>query len=96
VTSPSVSVIVPVYRTPPELLHRGLRSILGQTLSDIELIAIDDASPDDCPRILDAVAAEDPRAKVIHRPVNGRAGAARNPFQQGQPQPQPKGNQWYA
>lgn len=41
--SPSVSVIVPVYRTPAVFLRRFLRSALGQTLSHIELIAVDDA-----------------------------------------------------
>lgn len=74
----SVSIIVPVYRTPTVLLQRFLRSALSQTLSDVQLIAVDDASPDDCPEILDAVAAEDDRMTVLHRSTNGRAGMARN------------------
>lgn len=75
---PLVSIIVPVYRTPVFLLQRFLRSALSQTLSDVQLIAVDDASPDDCPRILDAVAADDDRVTVLHRGTNGRAGMARN------------------
>jgi len=59
-------------------LRRFLSSALKQTVADIELIAVDDASPDDCPRVLDEVAARDDRVRVIHRSVNGRAGMARN------------------
>ena len=73
-----ISIIVPVYRTPINLLNRFLKSALKQTLSDIELIAVNDASPDHCPRILDDIASGDPRMRVIHRSVNGRAGMARN------------------
>jgi len=75
---PLVSIIVPVYRTPVFLLKRFLRSALSQTLSNIQLIAVDDASPDDCPKILDAAAADDDRMTVLHRNTNGRAGMARN------------------
>lgn len=74
----TVSIITPVYKTPAALLVRFLKSVFSQTLTDIELIAVNDASPDDCPRILDAAAAEDDRMTVIHRTVNGRAGMARN------------------
>ncbi|MFZ5994965.1 MAG: glycosyltransferase family 2 protein [Thermodesulfobacteriota bacterium] len=73
----AVSIIVPVYRTPIPLLQRFLKSALNQTLSDIQLIAVDDASPDECPKILDTVAAKDERMTVIHRETNGRAGVAR-------------------
>ena len=73
-----VSIIVPVYKTPVFLLQRFLRSVLGQTLSDIQLIAVDDASPDECPKILDDMAAGDERMIVLHRSTNGLAGKARN------------------
>lgn len=72
------SIVVPVYRTPPVLLRRFLDSALGQTLQDLEIIAVDDAAPDLCPQILDETAAHDSRVTVIHRQTNGRAGAARN------------------
>jgi len=74
---PLVSIIVPVYRTPIHLLKRFLKSALNQTIPDIELIAVDDASPDDCPGILDILAKNDPRMVVHHRKTNGRAGMAR-------------------
>lgn len=67
-----------MYRTPVFLLQRFLKSALSQTLSEVQLITVDDASPDDCPRILDAAASEDHRMTVIHRSTNGRAGMARN------------------
>jgi len=75
---PLVSIIVPVYKTPVLLLRKFLRSALNQTFSDIQLIAVDDASPDECPKILHAVADEDDRVSVVHRSANGRAGMARN------------------
>lgn len=77
-SSTIVSIIVPVYKTSAVLLQRFLRSALDQTLSDIQLILVDDASPDDCPRILDAAAVDDERVMVLHRSENGRAGMARN------------------
>jgi glycosyltransferase involved in cell wall biosynthesis len=73
-----VSVIIPVYRTPIALLRRCLDSLLGQSLRDIQIIAVDDASPDDCPAVLDEYAARDHRMTVVHRTSNGRAGLARN------------------
>lgn len=76
--SATVSIIVPVYKTSAVLLQRFLKSALNQTLSDIQFILVDDASPDDCPRILDAAAADDERVTVFHRSKNGRAGMARN------------------
>jgi glycosyltransferase involved in cell wall biosynthesis len=75
---PLVSIIVPVYKTPISLLQRFLRSALSQTISDIQLIAVDDASPDECPRILDEMATKDERMIVMHRSTNGRAGVARS------------------
>lgn len=77
-SSAVVSIIVPVYKTPIPLLRRFLRSALSQTLADIQLVAVDDASPDECPDILDAAAAKDRRLTVWHRSTNGRAGVARN------------------
>jgi glycosyltransferase involved in cell wall biosynthesis len=73
-----VSIIVPVYRTPIPLLQRCLDNLLGQSLRNIQLIAVNDASPDECPAILDQYAARDPRMIVVHRTHNGRAGLARN------------------
>jgi hypothetical protein len=78
VLRPEVTVIVPVYCPPEALLRRCLASILGQATVPVEVIAVDDASPDPCPGILDEIAAADERLTVVHRAENGRAGAARN------------------
>lgn len=71
------SVIVPVYAAEA-WLEECLDSILRQTLSDFELILVDDASPDGCGAICDRYAAEDPRIRVIHKPENEGLGFARN------------------
>ncbi len=73
---PDVTVIVPVYKTE-SYLRRCVDSILNQTHQNIEVILIDDGSPDRCGEICDAYAAKDPRIVVFHTPNQGVA-AARN------------------
>ena len=73
---PKVSVIVPVYNAE-KFLVRCLDSILGQSLRDIEVICVDDGSPDNSIEILNRYAAADSRMKVI-RQQNKRQGGARN------------------
>ena len=74
---PAVSVIVPVYNVEA-YLPRCLDSLCRQRLSEIEIIVIDDASPDGCGRICNDYAAKDSRIKVFHQPENLGAAAARN------------------
>ncbi len=71
-----ISVIVPVYRAEP-YLARCVDSVLAQSHRDLELILVDDGSPDGCPALCDAYARRDPRVKVIHR-ENGGIAEARN------------------
>ena len=71
-----VSVIVPVYKEP-EYLDRCVESIRNQTYTDLEIILVDDGSPDDCPQMCDAYAKKDERIVVIHQ-SNGGLSAARN------------------
>jgi CDP-glycerol glycerophosphotransferase len=73
---PGISVIVPVYRVA-EFLPACLDSILAGDF-DIEVIAVDDASPDGSGAILDRRAAADPRLRVVHLEHNGGQGHARN------------------
>lgn len=73
---PKVSIIVPVYNAE-KYLRECVESVLCQTLSDIELILVDDGSTDSSPTLCDQYAAQDRRVKVIHKP-NGRAASARN------------------
>ena len=70
------SVIVPVYKVEP-YLDECIKSILGQTYTNFELILIDDGSPDHCPLICDRYAQIDHRIKVIHK-ANGGVTSARN------------------
>ena len=71
-----VSIIVPVYGVE-QYLKECTDSILAQTYQDLEIILIDDASPDNCGAICDEYAARDNRVKVIHK-KNGGAASARN------------------
>ncbi|MDC6389770.1 glycosyltransferase [Maribacter sp. PR1] len=73
---PKVSVIVPIYNVE-KYLDRCLNSLLNQTLQDIEIILVDDGSPDNCPSLCDAYALKDSRIKVIHK-ENAGLGFARN------------------
>lgn len=71
-----VSIIVPVYNVE-RYLDRCMSSLLNQTLKDIEIIMVDDESPDNCPQMCDEYARKDERVKVIHK-KNGGLGLARN------------------
>ncbi len=73
---PLISVIVPVYRVE-QYLDRCLRSITEQTYRNLEILLVDDGSPDRSGAICDAWAAKDSRIRVIHK-QNAGAGAARN------------------
>lgn len=71
-----LSVIVPVYKVEP-YLRRCLDSIINQTYKNLEIILIDDGSPDNCGEICDEYALIDNRIKVIHK-ENGGVSSARN------------------
>ena len=73
---PLVSIIVPVYKVET-YLKQCVDSLLGQTLENIEIILVDDGSPDNCPVMCDAYAEQDKRVKVIHQ-QNGGYGKACN------------------
>jgi len=74
--SPLISVIVPVYKVEP-YLDRCVESIVNQTYENLEIILVDDGSPDNCPAMCDAWAEEDARIRVIHK-ENGGLSDARN------------------
>ena len=71
-----ISVVVPVYGVEP-YLRRCLDSIVGQTYENLEILLVDDGSPDNCGAICDEYAAKDPRIVVIHQ-KNAGVSAARN------------------
>lgn len=71
-----ISVIVPVYKAEP-YLRWCVDSILAQTYTNLEVILVDDGSPDNCGAICDEYAEKDARVKVIHK-ENGGVSSARN------------------
>lgn len=73
---PLISVIVPVYRVE-KYLHRCVESILAQTYTNLEIILVNDGSPDNSGKICDKYAKKDSRIKVIHK-KNGGVSSARN------------------
>ena len=74
--NPLVSIIVPIYNVERRL-EICLKSILAQTYKNVEIILVDDGSPDNCGKICDQYATKDARIKVIHQ-KNGGLSSARN------------------
>jgi CRISPR system Cascade subunit CasB len=74
---PRFSVIVPAYKVQA-YLHECLESVLSQSYPDLEVIAVDDCSPDACGEIIDEFAARDPRVRPLHLSENVGLGRARN------------------
>ena len=69
-----ISVIVPIYKVE-QVLKRCVDSILSQTYENLEIILVDDGSPDQCPSICDAYARQDARIKVVHKKNGGLTSA---------------------
>lgn len=73
---PKVSIIIPIYKVE-KYLDKCVLSAINQRLRDIEIILVDDESPDGCPQMCDEYAKQDCRIKVVHK-KNGGLGFARN------------------
>ena len=71
-----VSVVIPVYGVEPYLDH-CIRSVVEQDYERLDIVVVDDGSPDDCPQMCDEWAARDPRIRVVHK-KNGGLASARN------------------
>jgi len=76
VNQPKVSIVVPIYNVEP-YLRECVDSLLAQTLEDIEILLVDDGSPDRCGEIADEYARRDSRITAIHQ-KNAGLGPARN------------------
>ena len=74
--TPLVSVIVPVYGVE-RYLDACVEGLVGQTYRNLEILLVDDGSPDRCPAMCDAWTARDERIRVIHK-ANGGLSDARN------------------
>ena len=72
-----VSIVIPIYNVE-EYINKCLDSVCNQTLKDIEIICVNDCSPDNCQQILLEYAEKDSRIKIIKREKNGGLSAARN------------------
>ena len=73
-TKPYISVIVPIYNVE-QYLDQCVLSIVNQEYKELEIILVDDGSPDACPQICDKWAAADKRIKVIHKDNSGLSSA---------------------
>ena len=76
-TEPLISIIVPVYKVPEQYLRKCIESIMVQTLKNIEVLLVDDGSPDQCGEICESYAKQDSRIRVLHK-QNGGLSSARN------------------
>lgn len=74
--NPLISVIVPVYKAEA-YLEKSVKSIINQTYKNLEIILVDDGSPDRCGEMCDEFAKKDSRIRVIHK-ANGGQSSARN------------------
>ena len=75
-TNPLVTIVVPIYNVE-RYLDTCVESIVNQTYGHLEILLVDDGSPDDCGRICDEWAARDSRITALHKP-NGGLSDARN------------------
>ena len=76
IDKPLISIIVPIYNVEP-YIHQCLDSLICQTYSNLEIILVDDGTPDTCGQICDDCAKKDPRITVLHQENQG-VSAARN------------------
>jgi len=74
--TPKVSVIIPVYKTE-KYIDECVESVLAQDYENIEIVLVDDGSPDNCPRICDEYAQKYDNIKVVHK-TNSGLGLSRN------------------
>lgn len=72
-----ISVIMPVYKTEESHLRKAIESVVNQSYRELEIVLVDDGSPDQCGAICDTYAETDDRVRVIHK-KNGGVSSARN------------------
>lgn len=75
-SNPLISIIVPIYKVE-KYLERCVESLLNQTYTNLEIILVDDGSPDNCPVMCEEFAKKDSRIRVVHK-KNGGLSDARN------------------
>jgi glycosyltransferase involved in cell wall biosynthesis len=75
--NPKISIVVPIYKVPEDFLRECINSLVCQTYRNIEIVLVNDGSPDDSGKRCDEYAQKDNRIRVIHKP-NGGLVSARN------------------
>lgn len=75
-SDPKLSVIIPIYKVE-KFLNRCVDSVINQSYNNLEIILVDDGSPDNCPQICDDYAKRDKRIRILHK-LNGGLSDARN------------------
>lgn len=75
-----ISIVVPIYKVPTKYLKNNIENLMNQTYKNIEIILVDDGSPDDCGKICEFYAEKDKRFKVIHQKNKGLSGARNTGF----------------
>ena len=73
-----LGIIIPVYKLRETYLKQCVESVLDQDDLDLEVVLVDDCSPDNCGKLCEKYAAQDCRIKVVHHEVNKGLPAARN------------------
>ena len=73
--NPFISIIVPIYSIPELYLRQCIESCINQTVGDLEVLLVDDGSPDNCGQICDEYANKDKRLQVIHKKNGGLVSA---------------------
>lgn len=68
--NPKISVVLPVYKVE-KYLNRSVQAVCNQTYENLEIILVDDGSPDNCPIICDEWKEKDKRIVVIHKEMVG-------------------------
>ena len=76
-----VTIVVPVYNAE-KYIHKCIQSLLDQTYKNLEIILVDDESPDRCPQICDEYAAKDQKIRIIHQKNTGASGARKHGIEQ--------------
>lgn len=74
--NPLISIVIPIYKVE-KYLRRCIDSVIYQSYKDIEIILVDDGSPDNCPMICDDYARMDSRIKVLHKKNGGSSDEAK-------------------
>ena len=74
----TLGIVIPVYKLKEEYLKKCIKSVLNQKNIDLEIVLVDDCSPDNCGELCDKIALNDSRIKVVHHAQNMGLPAARN------------------